>query len=101
MAIITVLGQSAQMDTQIVSDNPQTFSLLISNILLASLPSASTYISTASMITCGMSVVSGVTLCARHDSLEKTTGCNAAVSLTPSLFDLVLSSLALSGAICT
>jgi len=55
-----------------------TFSLLISNILLASLPSASTYISAASLITSGMSVVSGVALCARHDSLEKTTGCDAA-----------------------
>jgi len=55
-----------------------TFSLFISNILLASLPSASTYIGTASIITCGMSAVSGIVLCARHDSLEKTTGCNAA-----------------------
>lgn len=40
-----------------------------------------------------MSVVSGVALCARHDSLEKTTGCDAAVSLVPSLFNLILSSL--------
>jgi len=51
--------------------------LLISNILLSSLPAASKFVGLSSIVMCGMSAISSMTLSMQHNSFSKATGGTA------------------------
>jgi hypothetical protein len=57
--------------------------LLMSNILLSSAPAASKLVGLSSIIMCGMSAISSMTLSAQHDGLTKATGGGAVRSAYP------------------